>query len=122
MLTTLGWAIVLARGRGARTSATSLLDAQCPALMDLALETLLGRISLLSGDHLDETEAAGVLCVRVTHDVALLDFAILLKQTRNLLLGQRRMDTRHKEVGARVAAAWVVIFFVASWGWAAATG
>jgi hypothetical protein len=122
MLTTLRWAIVLARGRGTRTSATSLLDAQCPALMNLALESLLGRISLLSGDHLDETEAAGVLCVRVAHDVALLNFAILLEQTRHLLLSQRRVNARDKEVRARVAAAWVVIFFVASWGWAAAAG
>jgi len=57
-LTTLGRAVVLARGRCAWFGATGLLDAQRPALVDFTLQALLGGVCLLGGDHLDETEAA----------------------------------------------------------------
>jgi hypothetical protein len=88
--------------------------------MDLTLKALLGRVSLLSGNHLNETKAARVLCVRVAHDVALLDLAILLEETGDLFLGERGVDARHEQVGARVATTRLVIFLVArSWGWAA---
>jgi hypothetical protein len=120
ILTALRWTVVLARSRSARTGATSLLNAQSPALMDLTLKALLGRVSLLSGNHLNETKAARVLCVRVAHDVALLDLAILLEETGDLFLGERGVDARHEQVGARVATTRLVIFLVArSWGWAA---
>jgi hypothetical protein len=84
--------------------------------MDLTLEALLSCISLVRGDHLDETEATRLLCVRVAHNVTLLDLAILLEETGDLLLGERGMDASDEEVGARVAAAWVVVILVAlSW-------
>jgi hypothetical protein len=80
--------------------------------VDLTLEALLSCVSLVGGDHLDETEATRLLCVRVAHDVTLLDLAILLEETSDLLLGKRGMDASDEEVGARVAAARVVILLV----------
>jgi hypothetical protein len=102
MLASLRWAEVLARGRSTRAGATSLLDAQSSAFNNLALKALLGGISLLSSDHLDETEAPGLLGVGIEHDLALLDIAILLKETSNLLLRETRVDTSHEEVRSRV--------------------
>lgn len=77
--------------------------------MHLALETLLGSISLLRRDHLDEAEAARLLSVGIAHDVALLDLAVLLEQPRDVLLGERGVNARHEQVGARVARAGVVV-------------
>lgn len=68
--------------------------------MDLALETLFSCVGLVGGDHLDEAEAARLLGVRVAHDVALLDLAVLLEEARNLLLRERRVNTRDEQVGA----------------------
>ena len=102
MLASLGRAEVFAGGRSTRARATSLLNAQSAAFNDLALKALLGGISLLSSDHLDEAEATGLLGVGVKHDLALLDVAILLKEASNLLLGETRVDTGHKEVGSGV--------------------
>jgi hypothetical protein len=96
MLASLRWTKVLAGSRSTRAGTTGLLDAQGSAFNDLTLKTLLGRISLLSGDHLDETESTGLLGVRVKHDLALLDVAVLLKETSNLLLGETRVDTSHE--------------------------
>lgn len=104
-LTALGRAVVLARSGSTRAGTTRLLDAQGPALVDLTLETLLGSVGLVRGNHLDEAEAARLLRVRVAHDVALLNLTILLEQTCNLLLGQTGVDTGDEEIGARVAAA-----------------
>jgi hypothetical protein len=73
--------------------------------VDFTLETLLGGVGLVGGNHLDEAEAARFLGVRVAHDVALLDLAVLLEQTCDLLLAQAGMDAGDKEVGALVAAA-----------------
>jgi len=86
--------------------------------MYFTLETLLGCIGLLSCDHLDEAEAARLLGVRVTHDVALLDLSVLFKETRHLLFTERGMDTGDEEVGAGVAAALVILAWL--WWWAAA--
>jgi hypothetical protein len=72
--------------------------------VNLALQTLLGSVCLVRGNHLDETEATRLLGVRVAHDVALLDLTILLEQTCDLILGQRRVNASDEEVGALVAA------------------
>lgn len=68
--------------------------------MHLALEALLGGVSLGRGDHLDEAKAARLLGVGIAHDVTLLDLAILLEETRDLVLGEGRVNARDKEVGA----------------------
>lgn len=107
-LTTLGRTEVLAGGRGTGTGTASLLDAESTAVNLLSLETLLGSISLVGGDHLDEAEAAGLLGVGVTHDLTLLNLAILLEEARDFRLGQARVDASDKKVGARVDGAIVI--------------
>lgn len=87
--------------------------------MDFALETLLCCISLLGSDHFDKTKTARVLGVRVAHDVALFNLAILFKEARDFLFGERGVNACYKEVGARVTA--VVILVARSWGWATAS-
>jgi hypothetical protein len=72
--------------------------------VDLALKSFLGGISLVRGDHLDESEAARVLGMGIAHDVALLDLTVLLEETRDLFLRERGVDARDEEVGARVDA------------------
>jgi hypothetical protein len=56
--------------------------------------------------------------VRVAHDVALLDLAVLLEETRNLFFAERGVDARDEQVGARVAA----LVLVVPAGWRRATG
>jgi hypothetical protein len=104
-LTTLRRSVILARSRSTRASTARLLDAQGSALVDFTLQTLLGSVGLIRGNHFDEAEAARLLRVWVAHDVALLDLTIFLEQTRNLLLAQTGMNTGDEEIGARVAAA-----------------
>ena len=77
--------------------------------MDLSLKPLLRCVSLLRGDHLDETEATRLLCVGVAHDVALLDFTIFLKETCDLVLANAGIAPSDEEVGARVTALIVII-------------
>lgn len=77
--------------------------------MDLSLQTLLGRVSLIRGDHLDEAEAARLLGVGIAHDVALLNLAVLLKETGDLFLTKRRMNAGDEQVGARVAALVIIV-------------
>lgn len=101
-LVTLGRAEVFARGGGSRARASRLLDAESPALVDLALERVLRRIGVLRADHLDESESAALAGVWVTHDVALLDSAVLLEEDSDLFLGQTRVDASDEEVGALV--------------------
>ena len=72
--------------------------------MDFALQALLGSVCLVGGDHLDEAKPTRLLGVRVAHDVALLDLAILLEEASNLFFGQRGVDTSDEQVGALVAA------------------
>lgn len=88
------------RGPGARTP--SLLDAESPALVDLALQSVLRGIGILRSDHLDEAKATALASVWVTHNVALLDSAVLLEKNSDLLLGQTRVDASDEEVRARV--------------------
>jgi hypothetical protein len=66
------------------------------------LKALLCGISLLSGDHLDETKATRLLSMGVQHDLALLDITVFLEQTGNFLFGEARVNTSDKEVGSRV--------------------
>jgi hypothetical protein len=72
--------------------------------VDLALQTFLGSVCLLRCDHLDETETARLLCVGIAHDVALLNFTILLEETCDLVFSQTGVDAGDEEVGALVAA------------------
>lgn len=88
------------RGPGARTP--SLLDAESPALIDLTLQGILCGIGILRSDHLDEAKATALASVWITHNVALLNSAVLLEKNSDLLLGQTGMDASDEEVGARV--------------------
>jgi hypothetical protein len=69
-------------------------------LVDFTLKAFLGRISLVGCDHLDESKAARLLGVRITHDVALLDLAVLFEETCDLFLGERGVDASDEEVRA----------------------
>lgn len=109
MLTSLGRAKVLARGRGSGSGATSLLNAQGAALVDLALEARLGSIGLLASDHVDKTEATRLTGVRIAHDAAGLDIAVLLEQAADLLLGQTGVNAGNEKVGARVGGFFFVL-------------
>jgi hypothetical protein len=102
MLASLWWTKVLARGWGTRAGTTSLLDAQGSTFNDLTLKTILGSISLLSSDHLDEAKATRLLGMGIKHDLAFLNIAVFLEETSDLLLGETRVDTGDEEVGAWV--------------------
>jgi hypothetical protein len=106
---TLGRSKVFARSRSSGAATTSLLNAQSTALDNLALQALLGSISLLGSDHLDEAEATRFLGVRVQHDRAVLDIAVLLEQTGDIGLGQTRVDTGDEKVRAGVDGTFFII-------------
>jgi hypothetical protein len=93
---------IFAGGRGSRAGAPRLLNAEGPALVDLALKGVLRSVRILGSDHLDETEATALTGVWVTHDVAFLDSAVLLEEDGDLFLGQTRVDTSDEEVRALV--------------------
>lgn len=99
---TLGGTEVFARSRGSRAGAPRLLDAEGPALVDLALKGVLRGVRILGADHLDEAEATALACVWVTHDVALFDSAVLLEEDGDLFFGQTRVNASNEEVGALV--------------------
>lgn len=86
--------------------------------MNFTLQALLCGVGLVRGDHLDEAKATGLLGVRVAHDVALLNLAILLEQAADFFLRQARVDASHEEVRARVAAV-VIVTAARVWGRAA---
>lgn len=100
--TSLGRPKVFAWSRGARPGATSLLDAQRPALIHLTLQALLRCIRLFSSDHLDETKPTALAAVGVAHDIALLDLAILLEQASDLVLSETRVNAGDEEVRSGV--------------------
>jgi hypothetical protein len=106
---TLGGSEVFAGSRSSGAATTSLFNAQSTALDNLTLETLLGSISLFGSDHLDEAEATRLLGVRVQHDRAVLDIAVLLEQTADIGLGQTRVDTSDEKVRARVDGTFFII-------------
>lgn len=80
------------------------------------MKTTLGGISLLRGDHLDETKAARLAGVRVAHDAAGLDVAVLFKQTADLILGQTGVNTSDEKVGTRVDGLLFIFFGSAGLG------
>ena len=102
MLASLWWSEVLARGRSTGAGSTSLLDAQGTTFNNLTLKTLLGSISLISGNHLDETKATRFLSVGIKHDLALLNITVLLEKAGHFLLRETRMDASDEQVGTRV--------------------
>jgi hypothetical protein len=108
ILTTLGGPKVFARGRGTRAATTSLLNTKSAALDNLTLQTLLGSVGLFRSHHLDESEATRFLGVRVDHDRAVLDITVLLEKTRNVRLGQTRVDASDEEIGASVGGAFFI--------------
>jgi hypothetical protein len=108
-LTAFGGTEVLSGSRSARTSTASLLDAESTALNHLTLKTLLGGISLVRGDHLDEAEATRLSSVGIFHDLALLDLTVLLKEAGNLCLLEARVDTGDEEVRARVDGTIIIV-------------
>jgi hypothetical protein len=109
VLTSLGGPEILAGSRGARTSPTSLLNAQCATLDRLTLETFPGSLSLFRGYHLNKAEATGLLGVRVSHNLALFDITILLKHLGHLGLGELGVDASDEKVRSGVDSAIVVV-------------
>ena len=102
MLASLWWAKVFSRCRSAWSGTTGLLNAQCSAFDNLTLKSLLGSISLLSSDHLYETETTGLLGMGVKHDLALFNIAIFLEETGDLCLGKTGMNSGDEQVGTWV--------------------
>lgn len=58
--------------------------------------------------------------MRVAHDVALFDLAVLLEETRDLILAEGGMNARDEEVGARVAAVIIIVVVAPARRWRAA--
>jgi hypothetical protein len=106
---TLGRSKVFARGRSSGAATSGLLNAESTALDNLTLQALLGSISLLGSDHLDEAKATRFLSVRGHHDRAALDIAVLLEQTGDIGLGQTRVDTGDEKVRAGVNGTFFII-------------
>lgn len=100
--TALGGTKVLARSRRARTRATGLLNRKGASLELLALQAVPGSIGLIGSHEVDKAEAAGLLGVRVAHDLALLYIAVLGEESGDFILAQLGVDAGDKQVGARV--------------------
>lgn len=109
LLTSLGRAKVFARSGGTGSSTASLLDAQSSAFYDLALETVLGSVGFLRSDHLDESKTSRLLGVGVSHDLTLLDLAVLFKDSSNFLFSKLGVNASDKEVRAGVDSGVIVI-------------
>lgn len=73
------------------------------------MKARLGGISLLAGDHVDETETTGFAGVRVAHDAASIDIAVLLEKAADFLLGQTGVNASNEKVGARVGSFFFVL-------------
>ncbi len=98
--TSLRWTEVFAWSRRTRPAATRLLDAQCPAFMNLALQCLLGGVGLCCRHHLNEPEATALAGVWILHDVALLDGTVLAEECLDFILGQLGVNAGDEEIGA----------------------
>jgi hypothetical protein len=73
------------------------------------LQTLLGSISLLSSNHLDETETTRFLGVGVNHDGAVLNITVFLKKTGDVGFSQTGVDASDEEVGAGILGALLIV-------------
>ena len=111
-LTTLGRAKVLARSRGAGANATCLLDVKGAALNDFAAQAFYGGVGHVGSDHLDKAKATRLAGVGILHDLALLDLAVLLKETGDLRLLETRVDAGDEEVRAGVDGALIILVAV----------
>ena len=80
--------------------------------MDLSLKSVLSCIRLFRSHHLHESEATALTSMWITHNVALLDHAVLLEQARDLIFRQTWVNTSDEEVGTRVVRAVVWAAFV----------
>jgi hypothetical protein len=108
-LTTLGGTKVFAGCRSTGTGAASLLNAQGATLNDFALKSLLGSVSLFGSDHVHKAKSTRLLGVGVKHDRAVVNIAVLLKQTRDVGLGQTWVDASDKEVGTAVEGTFILL-------------
>lgn len=70
--------------------------------MDFALKSILCGIGLFCGHHLHESEATALAGVWVSHDVALLHYAVRLEEAGDLVLRQTWMDAGDEEIGAGI--------------------
>lgn len=100
--TALGGTEVLARSRRARTGTTSLLNGKGASLELLTLQAVPSSIGLIGGHEVDKAEAARLLGVRVAHDLALLDIAVLGEESGDFILAELGVDAGDEQVGARV--------------------
>jgi hypothetical protein len=73
------------------------------------LKAIFCGVSLIRGDHLDETKATRLLAVGIAHDLAFLDLAVFLEQPGDLSLSEFRVNAGHEEIRARIDSA-VVVF------------
>jgi hypothetical protein len=55
----------------------------------------------------------------ILHDLALLDFAILLKETSDFGLFQARMDACHEEIGSGIDSTIIVFWAAVGFNWRA---
>lgn len=93
---------VFPRSWGSRATSTSFLNAQSTALKDFTLEALLSTVGLLQSSHLDESESAGLLAMRIQHDLAFLNITILGKETGDIVLGKARVNPSHEKIGTSI--------------------
>lgn len=107
--TSLGWAKIFARRRSPGPGAACFLDAQVATFKGLTLKTLLRSVGLLACCHLDKSEATGFLGMRISHDLTLLYFTILLEEASDFELRQLWMDASDKEIRSRVDSAIICI-------------
>lgn len=112
--TTLWRAEVFAGSWSPGAGTPSLLDAQSSAFVDLTLQSVLGGVCALRGHHLDESEAAALAGVWITHNVALLHVAVLLEELADLLLVETRVDAGDEQIRSRVDG--LVVVAAAGWG------
>lgn len=95
-LTTLRGSKVFSGSRRAGSGTARLLDTESAAFVLLTLQSLLGSIGLIRGDHLDKSKTTTLLGMRIAHDLTLLDLTVLLEEARNLGLGQTGVDASDK--------------------------
>jgi hypothetical protein len=68
----------------------------------VTLELILRQVCILRSRHLHKSEASALAGVWISHNVALLHYAVFSEQFSNLLLAETWVDAGDKEVGSRV--------------------